>query len=114
LLLRVCEVAISGKLKINDFRKVIWLFNRLAAQIPTRGGGLAQRLQAPSSGGRLHGTKFFPNRSGRIANPFDCARQLVFGHTKMPRPIFNMILMLDNDFAAVRSDCLTDDHVLRT
>jgi hypothetical protein len=28
----------------------------------------------------------------------------------MPRPIFNVVLMLNNDFAAVRSDCLAD-HV---
>jgi hypothetical protein len=27
-----------------------------------------------------------PNCSGRIANPFDCAHQLIFGHAKMPRP----------------------------
>jgi len=46
----------------------------------------------------------FANRSGRVANRFDCARQLIFGHVKMPRPIFNMILTLDNDFAAVRGD----------
>ena len=29
---------------------------------------------------------------------------VTFGHAKMPRPIFNMILPLDNDFTAVRSD----------
>jgi hypothetical protein len=27
-----------------------------------------------------------PNCSGGIANPFDCAHQLIFGHAKMPRP----------------------------
>jgi hypothetical protein len=50
----------------------------------------------------------FTNRSGRVAYTLDCARQLVFGHAKMPRPIFNVVLMLNNDFAAVRSECLTD------
>jgi hypothetical protein len=49
----------------------------------------------------------FANCGGRVANPFDCARQLIFGNAKMPGPIFNMVLMLDNDFAAVRS-CFTD------
>jgi hypothetical protein len=58
------------------------------------------------------GAKLFANRSGRVANPFDCASQLVFGYAKMQRPIFNMILMRDNDFAAVGSDYSTD-HVLR-
>jgi hypothetical protein len=49
----------------------------------------------------------FPNCGGRVANPFDCARQLIFGNAKMPAPIFNLVLMLDNDFAAVRI-CFTD------
>ena len=51
----------------------------------------------------------FANCGGRVADPFDCAGQLVFAHAEMPRPIFNVILMLDNDFAAIRSNCLTDD-----
>jgi hypothetical protein len=51
--------------------------------------------------------KLFANGGGRVANPFDCARQLIFANAKMPGPIFNMVLMLDNDFAAVRS-CFTD------
>src|SRR6202008_2779391 len=51
--------------------------------------------------GRPWGAELFPNRGGRVANPFDCARQLIFGNAKMPAPIFNMVLMLDNDFAAV-------------
>ena len=46
----------------------------------------------------------FANRSGRVADLFDCPRQLVFGNAKMPRPIFNVILVLDNDLAAVRTD----------
>jgi hypothetical protein len=46
----------------------------------------------------------FPNRGGRVANRFDCASQLIFGHAKMPRPIFNVILTLDNDFTSVRTD----------
>jgi hypothetical protein len=50
------------------------------------------------------GAKLFANRSNRVANAFDCARQFVFGHAKMPRPIFHMILTLNNDFAAVRTD----------
>jgi hypothetical protein len=53
---------------------------------------------------RPWGAKLFANRSGRVANAFDCAGQLIFGHAKMPRPKFNVILMLDNDFAAVRTD----------
>ena len=57
--------------------------------------------------GRPWGAELFPNRGGRVANPFDCARQLIFGNAKMPGPIFNMVLMVDNDFAAVRS-CFTD------
>jgi hypothetical protein len=57
--------------------------------------------------GRPWGAELFPNRGGRVANPFDCARQLIFGNAKMPGPIFNMVLMLDNDFAAVGS-CFTD------
>jgi hypothetical protein len=60
------------------------------------------------SSGRPRGTKLFPNRSGRVAYPLDCARQLVLGHAEMPRPIFNVIILLDNDFAAVRDDCVTD------
>ena len=56
------------------------------------------------------GVKLFANRGGRVTNPLDRARQLVLSHAKMPRPIFNVILMLDNDFAAVRGDCLSD-HV---
>ena len=59
------------------------------------------------SSGWPWGAKLFANRGGRVANPFDCARQLIFGNAKMPGPIFNMVLMLDNDFAAVRS-CFTD------
>jgi hypothetical protein len=55
------------------------------------------------SSGLPRGAKLFANRGGRVANPFDCARQLNFGNAKMPGPIFNMVLMLDNDFAAVRS-----------
>jgi hypothetical protein len=63
---------------------------------------------AKLSNGRSYGAnKLFPNCGGRVANPFDCARQLIFGNAKMPGPIFNMVLMLDNDFAAVRS-CFTD------
>jgi hypothetical protein len=64
----------------------------------------------PSSSSRFQGTKLFPNRSGRVANSFDCARQLILGHTKVPRPIFNMVLTLDNDFAAVRTDFI--DHFI--
>jgi hypothetical protein len=59
------------------------------------------------SSGRRWGAKLFANSGGRVANPFDCARQLIFGNAKMPGPIFNMVLMLDNDFAAVRT-CFTD------
>jgi hypothetical protein len=59
------------------------------------------------SSGRPRRAKFFANRSGRVADPFDCARQFVFSNAKMPRPIFNVILMLDDDFAAVRTDCFT-------
>jgi hypothetical protein len=63
---------------------------------------------AKLSNGRSYGAnKLFPNCGGRVANPFDCARQLIFGNAKMPGPIFNIVLMLDNDFAAVRS-CFTD------
>jgi hypothetical protein len=63
---------------------------------------------AKLSSGRSYGAnKLFPNCGGRVANPFDCARQLIFGNAKMPGPIFNMVLTLDNDFAAVRS-CFTD------
>jgi hypothetical protein len=57
---------------------------------------------------RLRRAKLFANRSGRVANPFDCADQLVFSNSKMPRPISNLILMLDEDFATVRNDCFTD------
>jgi len=58
----------------------------------------------PSSSSCLRDTKLFPNRGGRVANRFDCASQLIFGHAKMPRPIFNVILTLDNDLASVRTD----------
>jgi hypothetical protein len=72
--------------------------------VPYRGVTMKpQRL----SSGRPWGAKLFAHRGGRVANPFDCARQLIFGNAKMPGPIFNMVLMLDNDFAAVRS-CFTD------
>jgi hypothetical protein len=60
------------------------------------------------SSGRLRRVELFPNRSGGIANRFDCARQLIFGHAKMPRPIFHMVLTLNNDFASVRSDFCAD------
>jgi hypothetical protein len=43
----------------------------------------------------------FTNGSGRIANPFDCPSQFISGHAKMPRPKFNVVLMLNNDFAAI-------------
>jgi hypothetical protein len=59
------------------------------------------------SSGRPWSAKLLPNCGGRVANPFDCARQLIFGNAKMPGPIFNVVLVLDNDFAAVRS-CFTD------
>jgi hypothetical protein len=55
------------------------------------------------SSGWPWGAKLFANCGSRVADPFDCARQLIFGNAKMPGPIFNMVLMLDNDFAAVRT-----------
>jgi hypothetical protein len=64
--------------------------------------GAIVRPQSLSSG-RPWDAKLFPNCGGRVANPFDCARQLIFGDAKMPGPIFNMVLVLDNDFAPVRT-----------
>jgi hypothetical protein len=65
-----------------------------------RPGAAIRRLQLRN----VCSAKLFANRSGRVANPFDCADQLIFCHAKMPCPIFYMVLMLDDDFAAVRSD----------
>lgn len=72
------------------------------------GLSLSLAMRANLSGRRVRNAKLFANCSSRIANPFDCARQLVFGHAKMPRPVFNVVGVLDNNFAPVRSDYLAD------
>jgi hypothetical protein len=73
---------------------------RSAPFLQSRCGNEAAKLGS----GRPWGAKLFTNRSGRVAYPLDCAPQLVFGHAEMPRPIFNVIILLDNDFAAVGTD----------
>jgi len=72
---------------------------------------MATKPQALSSG-RPQRVELFANRSGGVADLFDCVHQLILGYAEMPRPIFNVVVMLNSDFVAVESDCLTD-HVSR-
>src|ERR1700732_4819649 len=85
-------------------RLILALFSRYLTTAIASSLRSARRVEA-------HGATLFANRGRRVANPFDRPRQLIFAHTKMPRPILNMIPMLKDDFAAIRSDCCTDHLV---
>jgi hypothetical protein len=43
------------------------------------------------------------HRGGRVADFVDCAREFLLSHAKMPGPVLNAILFVQNDLAALRS-----------
>jgi hypothetical protein len=59
---------------------------------------------AKLSSGRSYGAKLFPNCGGRVANPFDCARQLIFGNAKMPADhVLKLINIIGSCVATARN-----------